>query len=75
MRADCAIHQVCTIGAGSRSGGPTIGDHVMIGCLTCILGPVTVGDNAKMGAGAIVVTDIPADASAIGVPAKVLDRR
>jgi serine O-acetyltransferase len=69
--ADCAIHQVCTIGAGSRPGGPTIGDHVMIGCHSCILGPVTVGDGAKIGAGAVVVTDIPARATAVGVPARV----
>ena len=69
--ADCAIHQVCTIGAGSKPGGPEIGDHVMIGCHTCILGPVKVGDGAKIGAGAVVVSDIPAGATAVGVPAKV----
>lgn len=68
--ADCSIHQVCTIGAGSKPGGPTIGDHVMIGCHSCILGPVIVGDKAKIGAGAVVVTDIPAGATAVGVPAK-----
>ena len=70
--ADCAIHQVCTIGAGAKPGGPTIGDHVMIGCHTCILGPVTVGDFAKIGAGAVVVTDIPAGSTAVGVPAKAI---
>jgi serine acetyltransferase len=70
--ADCAIHHVCTIGAGSRPGGPVIGDHVMIGCHTCILGPVHVGDGAKIGAGAVVVTDIPAGATAVGVPAKAI---
>jgi serine O-acetyltransferase len=71
--ADCAIHQVCTIGAGSKPGGPVIGDHVMIGCHSCILGPVNIGDRAKIGAGAVVVTDIPADATAIGVPANAID--
>jgi serine O-acetyltransferase len=69
--ADCAIHHVCTIGAGSRPGGPEIGDHVMIGCHTCILGPVKVGDGAKIGAGAVVVTDVPAGATVVGVPARV----
>ncbi|NJL30332.1 MAG: serine acetyltransferase [Phycisphaerales bacterium] len=68
--ADCAIHQVCTIGAGSKPGGPVIGDHVMIGCHTCILGPVKVGDRAKIGAGAVVVSDIQAGATAVGVPAR-----
>jgi serine O-acetyltransferase len=70
--ADCSIHQVCTIGAGSRPGGAVIGDHVMIGCHTCILGPVSVGDGAAIGAGAVVVTDIPAGCTAIGVPARAV---
>ena len=71
--ADCAIHQVCTIGAGSKPGGPVIGDHVMIGCHTCILGPVTVGDGAKIGAGAVVVKDVPVGATAVGVAARVIE--
>ena len=70
--ADCAIHQVCTIGALADSGAPVIGDHVMIGCHTCILGAISIGNNAKIGAGAVVVSDIPANATAIGVPAKPL---
>ncbi len=68
--ADCAIHQVTTIGAGARPGGPTIGDHVYLGAHVCVLGPVHVGEGAKIGAGAVVVTDIPAGASAVGIPAK-----
>jgi serine O-acetyltransferase len=70
--ADCATHHVTTIGRGSRPGVPVIGDHVMIGCHTCILGPVTVGNYAKIGAGAVVATDIPAGATAVGVPARVI---
>lgn len=70
--ADCAIHQVCTIGAGSKPGAPTLGDHVMVGCHTCILGPVTIGDGAKIGAGAVVTSDIPPGATAVGVPAKAV---
>lgn len=72
--ADCAIHQVCTIGAGSQPGGPTIGDHVMIGCHSCILGPVQVGDRVSIGAGAVVVRDIPADSVALGVPARAFSK-
>lgn len=70
--ADCAIHQVCTIGAGAKPGGPQIGDHVYIGCHTCILGPVRVGDGARIGAGAVVISDVPAGATAVGVPARVI---
>jgi serine O-acetyltransferase len=72
--ADCAIHQVTTIGAGAKPGGPVIGDHVYLGAHVCVLGPVRVGDGAKIGAGAVVVTDIPAGASAVGVPARVVGR-
>ncbi len=70
--ADCAIHQVCTIGAGPKPGGPTLGDHVYLGAHVCILGGITIGDGAVIGAGAVVVTDIPAWATAVGVPAKVV---
>jgi serine O-acetyltransferase len=68
--ADCAIHHVCTVGSGSAPGAPVIGDHVMMGCHSCVLGPVTVGDYAVIGAGAVVVDDVPAGATAVGVPAK-----
>lgn len=70
--ADCAIHQVTTIGAGAKPGGPVIGDHVYLGAHVCVLGPVVVGDRVKIGAGAVVVSDIPAGATAIGVPARVV---
>ena len=72
--ADCAIHQVCTIGAGSQPGGPSIGDHVMLGCHSCVLGPVNVGDGVNVGAGAVVVSDLPPGVTAVGVPAKVVSR-
>jgi hypothetical protein len=52
LGTDRAIHHVYTIGAGSKPGGPVIGDHVYIGCHSCILGPVRVGDGASIGAGA-----------------------
>ena len=68
--ADCAIHQICTVGAGAKPGGPVIGDHVYLGCHVCVLGPVRVGDGAKIGAGAVVVNDIPPGATAVGVPAR-----
>jgi serine O-acetyltransferase len=68
--ADCAIHHVCTVGSGSAPGAPVIGDHVMMGCHSCVLGPVHVGDHAAIGAGAVVVDDIPAGATAVGVPAR-----
>ncbi len=70
--ADCTIHHGCTRGAGARPGAPSLGDHVSMGCHSCVLGPTSVGDRAKIGAGAVVVRDIPAGAPAVGVPSRVV---
>lgn len=70
--ADCAIHGACVIGAGPRPGGAVIGDHVFIGCQASIIGAVTIGDDALVAANSLVINDIPAGCTAIGVPAKVL---
>ena len=51
---------------------PIIGDRVDIGCGVCILGAITVGDDAKIGANAVVLNDIPTGATAVGIPARVV---
>jgi serine O-acetyltransferase len=53
--------------------GPTIGRQVSIGTGAKILGPVRIGNGAKIGANAVVVHDVPARATAVGVPAKIVD--
>jgi serine O-acetyltransferase len=70
--ADCALHHVVTIGAGTRPGAAQIGDHVMVGCHAAILGPVRIGDCAMVGASSLVLSDVPAYATAVGVPARVV---
>ncbi len=70
--ADCALHHMCTIGAGPRPGGATIGDHVYIGCHSSIIGAVTVGEGAMIAANSLVISDVPPRFTAIGVPAKML---
>lgn len=70
--ADCAIHPMCTIGAGPAPGGAVIGDHVFISCQSTILGAVTIGDGAIVGANSLVISNIPAGATALGVPARIL---
>jgi serine O-acetyltransferase len=70
--ADCTILHVCTIGAGSNGTGATIGDSVKIYCHSSIIGKVTIGDNAIVAANTLVITDVPARATAIGVPAKII---
>jgi len=70
--ADCALHHMCTIGAGPRPGAATIGDHVFIGCHSSIIGAVTIGDSAMIAANSLVISNVPAGFTAIGVPAKML---
>jgi serine O-acetyltransferase len=70
--ADCSLYHVCTIGAGPRPGGATIGDHVFISCNSSIIGAVTIGDNAVIAANTLVIADVPAGTTAIGVPARIL---
>jgi serine O-acetyltransferase len=69
------FHQV-TIGINEQSsrgpGAPTIGNRVVIGAGAKVLGPVQIGDGSSVGANAVVVNDVPANATAVGVPAKVL---
>ena len=71
---DVVIFHGVTLGGVAMNPGkrhPTIGNHVMIGAGAKVLGPITVGDGAKVGANAVVTKDVPEDAVAIGVPAKL----
>jgi len=64
-------HQV-TLGGRGGEGVPLICDNVYIGAGAKILGSVKVGNNAKIGANAVVLTDVPDNATAVGVPAKII---
>jgi serine O-acetyltransferase len=68
--ADCALHHTVTLGADENGEGPVVGDSVMFGCHSCAIGPVKIGNGVKVGSGAVVVKDIPANTTAVGVPAK-----
>ncbi len=67
-------HGVTLGGTGKQKGKrhPTIGNNVMIGCGAKILGNITIGDNAKIGANAVVLKDVPKNATVVGVPGKIL---
>lgn len=60
-----------TVGSVDRRGYPRIGNDVVIGAGARILGGITVGDGASIGANAVVLGDVPAGATALGVPAVV----
>ncbi len=66
------IYQNVTIGGRNDRGYPTIGENVFVGCGACVLGNVHIGDGARIGANSVVLSDIPANATAVGVPAKVV---
>lgn len=61
-----------TGGPGPSLAGPSIGRNVFIGTGAKILGPISIGDNARVGANAVVLSDVPANSTAVGVPARVI---
>lgn len=70
---DVTIYQGVTLGGTGKHGGkrhPTVHDGVTVGAGASILGPVEVGQGAKVGAGAIVVKDVPANSTVVGNPGK-----
>jgi serine O-acetyltransferase len=66
------MHDVTLGTAGDRDGAPIVGDDVFIGAGAKVLGPIRIGDRARIAANSLVISDVPADATAIGVPAKIL---
>jgi serine O-acetyltransferase len=68
------IMQQVTIGMIGDGEVPMIGNGVYIGAGAKIIGKVTVGDGARIGANAVVTEDVPANCTAVGVPARVISR-
>ena len=74
---NCTIYQGVTLGGTGKDKGkrhPTLGNNVMVGAGAKVLGPIHIGDNVRIAAGAVVLHDIPADCTAVGVPARVVRR-
>jgi len=72
---NCTIYQGATLGGTGKDTGkrhPTLGNNVMVGAGAKVLGPFTVGDNAKIAANAVVLHAIPANSTAVGIPARVV---
>ena len=69
------IYHGVTLGGTGKDEGkrhPTVCDNVLIGTGCKVLGPITIGENSRIGANSVVLTDIPANATAIGIPASVV---
>lgn len=72
---NCTIYQGVTLGGTGKDKGkrhPTIGNNVMIGSGAKVLGPFTVGDNSKIAANAVVLSEIPPNSTCVGVPAHIV---
>ena len=73
LGSNCSLTHGVTIGAPMPdAGAPILGDHVWIGVGAVITGPVRIGSGAVIGANSLVVSNLPENAVAIGVPARVL---
>ena len=70
--ANCWINQQVTIGYSNNSDAPTIGNGVSISAGAKVLGDVTIGDYSKIGANAVVVKNVPANCTVVGVPAYIV---
>ncbi|MGJ8716017.1 MAG: serine O-acetyltransferase [Maribacter stanieri] len=75
--SNCTLRNSTTIGNkinidGSTSKSPKIGNNVDIGCNVSIIGPLIIGDNVIIGAGSVVVKDVPPDSIVVGNPARVI---
>jgi serine O-acetyltransferase len=71
---DTTLYHGVTLGGTSWNKGkrhPTLGRNVVVGAGAKILGPITVGDAAKVGSNAVVVRDVPPGATAVGIPARI----
>ncbi len=74
---DCTLYHGVTLGGTSWNKGkrhPTLEQGVVIGAGAKVLGPITVGKGAKIGSNAVVVKDVPENATAVGIPARILDQ-
>jgi serine O-acetyltransferase len=72
---DVTIYQGVTLGGTSLNKGkrhPTLGNNVTIGLHAAVLGAITIGENSKVGAGSVVVKDVPPNSTVVGIPGRVV---
>jgi serine O-acetyltransferase len=72
---DCTLYHGVTLGGTSWNKGkrhPTLGHGVVVGAGAKVIGPITVADGARIGSNAVVVKNVPAGATAVGIPARVI---
>lgn len=75
---NCTLYQGVTLGGTGKDVGkrhPTLGNNVMVGAGAKVLGPFRIGDGTKIAANAVVLTEIPENCTAVGIPAKVVKKQ
>jgi len=75
---DCTLYHGVTLGGTTWKKGkrhPTLGNNVVVGAGAKILGPILIGDNARIGSNSVVVRDAPAGATVVGIPGRIMARK
>ncbi len=75
---DCTLYQGVTLGGTSwqrEKRHPTLGRQVVVGAGAKVLGPITIGDGARIGSNSVVVKDVPPGATVVGIPGHVVVKR
>ena len=73
---DCTLYHGVTLGGTTWEKGkrhPTLGNSVVVGAGAKVLGPIDIGDNARIGSNAVVVRDVPEGATVVGIPGRVVE--
>lgn len=74
---NCTLYQGVTLGGTGKEHGkrhPTLGSNVMVSAGAKVLGSFTIGDNSKIGAGSVVLNEVPPNSTVVGVPGRVVKR-
>jgi serine O-acetyltransferase len=74
---NCTLYQGVTLGGTSlkkEKRHPTLGNHIVVGAGAKILGAIRIGDHSRVGAGSVVVTEVPPHSTVVGVPGRVVQR-
>ncbi|MCL2526620.1 MAG: serine O-acetyltransferase [Coriobacteriia bacterium] len=75
---DCTLYQGVTLGGTGKETGkrhPTLGNGVIVGVGASVLGNITLGDNSKVGGGAVAVKDVPEGATVVGIPGRIVGEK
>ena len=72
------IYHGTTLGGTGKETGkrhPTVGNDVIIGAGAKVLGPITIGDNSKIGANSVVLKNVPENSTVVGIPGKIINNK